>query len=251
MKLQRSRIAALFATGAALAGAALLQAPAQALPQAPQAQQAVLATTFEDNFDGPAGQAPDSNKWRYDIGGSGWGNNERQYYTNSTRNSAKDGNGNLVITARRESGGFQCHYGTCEYTSARLLTAADVHPDLRPLRGPDQDPRHAGRLAGVLDARRPRRRLAEQRRDRHHGEHRPRAEHRVRHDARPGLLRRRRHRCGVPVTERAAVRATTSTPTASTGRRTRSPGTSTACSTSAGRRPTSAATSGSSTTRSS
>ncbi|MFB6726580.1 family 16 glycosylhydrolase [Kribbella sp. NPDC056345] len=123
MKLQRSRIAALFATGAALVGAALLQAPAQALPQAPQAEQAVLATTFEDNFDGPAGQAPDSNKWRYDIGGSGWGNNERQYYTNSTRNSAKDGNGNLVITARRESGGFQCHYGTCEYTSARLLTA--------------------------------------------------------------------------------------------------------------------------------
>ncbi|GAA1663646.1 glycoside hydrolase family 16 protein [Kribbella yunnanensis] len=123
MKLQRSRIAALFATGAALVGAALLQAPAQALPQAPQAEQAVLATTFEDNFDGPAGQAPDANKWRYDIGGSGWGNNERQYYTNSTRNSAKDGNGNLVITARRESGGFQCHYGTCEYTSARLLTA--------------------------------------------------------------------------------------------------------------------------------
>ncbi|GAB3949894.1 glycoside hydrolase family 16 protein [Kribbella albertanoniae] len=126
MKLQRSRIAALFATGAALVGAALLQAPAQALPQAPQApqaEQAVLATTFEDNFDGPAGQAPDSNKWRYDIGGSGWGNAERQYYTNSTRNSAKDGAGNLVITARKESGGFQCHYGTCEYTSARLLTA--------------------------------------------------------------------------------------------------------------------------------
>ncbi|MET7276790.1 family 16 glycosylhydrolase [Kribbella sp. NPDC005582] len=123
MKFQRSRVAAVVATGAAIIGTSLLQAPAQAQQQAPQAAAAVLATTFEDNFDGPAGQAPDSNKWRYDIGGSGWGNAERQYYTNSTRNSAKDGNGNLVITARRESGGFQCHYGTCEYTSARLLTA--------------------------------------------------------------------------------------------------------------------------------
>jgi beta-glucanase (GH16 family) len=123
MRLQRSRVAAIVAMSAALVGTSLLQAPAQAQQQAPQAANAALATTFEDNFDGPAGQAPDAGKWRYDIGGSGWGNDERQYYTNSTRNSAKDGNGNLVITARQESGGFQCHYGTCQYTSARLLTA--------------------------------------------------------------------------------------------------------------------------------
>ncbi|MFI5731773.1 family 16 glycosylhydrolase [Kribbella sp. NPDC051587] len=123
MRLQRSRVAAIVAMGAALVGTSLLQAPAQAQQQAPQAASAALATTFEDNFDGPAGQAPDASKWRYDIGGSGWGNDERQYYTNSTRNSAKDGNGNLVITARQENGGFQCHYGPCQYTSARLLTA--------------------------------------------------------------------------------------------------------------------------------
>jgi beta-glucanase (GH16 family) len=61
----------------------------------------------------------------FDIGGSGWGNNEQQYYTNSTRNAAMDGAGNLVITARRENpSNFQCHYGTCQYTSARLLTSA-------------------------------------------------------------------------------------------------------------------------------
>ncbi|GAB2670523.1 ricin-type beta-trefoil lectin domain protein [Kribbella swartbergensis] len=118
--MKRSRITALVALGAALVGSALLQAPATARPEAAAAPTAVI---WEDNFDGPAGQAPDPAKWRYDIGGSGWGNNERQYYTNSTRNSALDGNGNLVITARRESGGHQCHYGTCEYTSARLLTA--------------------------------------------------------------------------------------------------------------------------------
>ena len=34
-----------------------------------------------------------------------------------------DGQGNLAITARRENpNNYQCHYGTCEYTSARLLT---------------------------------------------------------------------------------------------------------------------------------
>jgi len=32
--------------------------------------------------------APDPVKWGYDIGGSGWGNNELQYYTNSTNNSS-------------------------------------------------------------------------------------------------------------------------------------------------------------------
>ncbi|WP_455430775.1 glycoside hydrolase family 16 protein [Phytohabitans flavus] len=61
------------------------------------------AMTWSDEFNGAAGSAPDPSKWRYDIGGSGWGNNEQQYYTNSTRNAAMDGAGNLVITARREN----------------------------------------------------------------------------------------------------------------------------------------------------
>ncbi|MGW6501194.1 RICIN domain-containing protein [Nonomuraea angiospora] len=80
---------------------------------------------WSDEFNGAAGSAVDQSKWRFDIGGSGWGNNEQQYYTDSTRNAAMDGAGNLVITARRENpAGYQCHYGTCQYTSARLLTAA-------------------------------------------------------------------------------------------------------------------------------
>ncbi|MDX6261305.1 MAG: hypothetical protein QOH84_2993 [Kribbellaceae bacterium] len=132
MRLPRTRFrtAALLAAGAALIGTALLQSPATAGTSAidaaasPMAANAVGPVIWEDNFDGPAGQAPNASKWRYDIGGSGWGNNEREYYTNSTSNSALDGGGNLVITARRESGGHSCWYGTCEYTSARLLTAA-------------------------------------------------------------------------------------------------------------------------------
>ncbi|MCK2215013.1 family 16 glycosylhydrolase [Actinomadura sp. ATCC 31491] len=80
---------------------------------------------WSDEFDGAAGSAVDAAKWRFDIGGGGWGNNEQEYYTNSTRNAALDGAGNLVITARRENpANYQCHYGTCQYTSARLLTSA-------------------------------------------------------------------------------------------------------------------------------
>lgn len=78
---------------------------------------------WSDEFNGAAGQLPDPNKWGRDIGGGGFGNAEHQYYTDSASNAALDGNGNLVITARRENpNNYQCWYGRCEYTSARLLT---------------------------------------------------------------------------------------------------------------------------------
>ncbi|WP_152570612.1 RICIN domain-containing protein [Paenibacillus tyrfis] len=71
---------------------------------------------WSDEFNGNFGAAPDSRKWKYDIGGSGWGNNELQYYTDSRNNSYLDGNGNLVIKAVKEN------FGGNSYTSARLLT---------------------------------------------------------------------------------------------------------------------------------
>ncbi|GAB1823459.1 family 16 glycosylhydrolase [Herbidospora sp. RD11066] len=90
----------------------------------PQAQAAIGPVTWSDEFNAPAGTSIDGSKWKFDIGGSGWGNNEQQYYTNSTRNVAHDGAGNLAITARRENpSNLQCHYGTCQYTSGRILTA--------------------------------------------------------------------------------------------------------------------------------
>lgn len=73
--------------------------------------------TFYDDFDGPAGSAPDPAKWTYDLGGGGWGNNELQIYTNARANSYVDGNSNLVVSAVQttEAGGKT-------YTSARLKT---------------------------------------------------------------------------------------------------------------------------------
>jgi beta-glucanase (GH16 family) len=114
--MPRSRILA--ALVASLAIAAVLTVPAGGTATA-----AVGNLTWSDEFNGPAGTAPDSARWGRDIGGHGWGNNELEYYTNSTSNAAMDGNGNLVITARRENpAGYSCHYGSCQYTSARLLT---------------------------------------------------------------------------------------------------------------------------------
>ena len=73
--------------------------------------------TFADEFDGPAGSAPDPSKWTYDLGGGGWGNGELETYTSSRENSFLDGNGNLVIRATRT-----VTQGTAAYRSARLKT---------------------------------------------------------------------------------------------------------------------------------
>ncbi len=70
---------------------------------------------WADEFDQPDGSSPDSSKWTFDIGASGWGNNEWQYYTSRT-NNARIENGHLVIEAKQES------FSGADYTSARLKT---------------------------------------------------------------------------------------------------------------------------------
>jgi len=69
---------------------------------------------WSDDFDGPAGSPPDPNKWTYDTGAGGWGNQELETYTSSRDNSYLDGNGNLVIEIREPAPG--------QYTSGRLKT---------------------------------------------------------------------------------------------------------------------------------
>ena len=76
---------------------------------------------WSDEFDGPAGSAPNSSKWGYDIGGGGWGNKELETYTNRTQNASLDGDGNLVIKVIKETFTGPDRI-TREYTSARLLT---------------------------------------------------------------------------------------------------------------------------------
>lgn len=59
---------------------------------------------------------PDINKWAFEEGGNGWGNNELQYYTRSDTSNAVVSNGVLKITALKE------HKENSKYTSARLVT---------------------------------------------------------------------------------------------------------------------------------
>jgi glycerophosphoryl diester phosphodiesterase len=71
-----------------------------------------LAWSDEFNYNG----LPDSTKWNYDVGGSGFGNNELQYYTQNDTSNAVVRNGLLRITARKQERDGK------SYTSARLLT---------------------------------------------------------------------------------------------------------------------------------
>jgi len=78
------------------------------------------ALVWSDEFNGKNGSQPDPSKWTYDIGGSGWGNHELEYYTNR-RENARIENGNLVIAARQEP--YKAPNGAdFDYTSARLKT---------------------------------------------------------------------------------------------------------------------------------
>ena len=70
---------------------------------------------WSDEFDGPAGQLPDPANWTFDIG-TDWGNRQLEYDTDRPENVSLDGNGNLAITARRES------YRGSAYTSGRIKT---------------------------------------------------------------------------------------------------------------------------------
>lgn len=71
--------------------------------------------TWEDEFEGSAGQGPDSRSWTFDIG-TDWGNGQLEYDTNRPENVALDGAGHLAITARREPWEGQ------QFTSGRITT---------------------------------------------------------------------------------------------------------------------------------
>ena len=85
------------------------------VPQPPVDKNWKFETTpvWADEFD--VAGVPNTTKWGYDLGGSGWGNNELQYYTDALAN-AKVENGKLVITAIKENVGGK------NYTSARLVS---------------------------------------------------------------------------------------------------------------------------------
>jgi beta-glucanase (GH16 family) len=86
--------------------------------------------TWSDEFDLPDGSAVAPTKWTQETGNGGWSTNqEREYYTPGTANAVVQG-GMLVITAQTEgASAYTCQYGTCQYTSARMNTAASFQQE--------------------------------------------------------------------------------------------------------------------------
>ncbi len=76
--------------------------------------QATWELAWSDEFDYTG--LPDPNRWSYDVGGNGWGNQEAQYYTENREENARVDGDHLIIEARRET------FGGRNYTSARLVT---------------------------------------------------------------------------------------------------------------------------------
>lgn len=81
----------------------------------------VWELVWSDEFEGAAGELPDPQKWGFDVG-TDWGNQQLEYDTDRAENASLDGNGNLAITARRESFMGQ------DYTSARITTENKFEP---------------------------------------------------------------------------------------------------------------------------
>ena len=82
--------------------------PAEGLPGSWQ-------LVWSDEFKQPDGTKPDPAKWGYDTGGNGFGNNEKEYYTDRTNNVRVE-DGKLVIEAQKEN------FSGRHYTSGRILT---------------------------------------------------------------------------------------------------------------------------------
>lgn len=81
----------------------------------PEIETPTWQLTWQDEFEGPAGQLPDPAKWNFDIG-TDWGNQQLEYDTDRAENASLDGDGNLAITARLES------FAGRPFTSARITT---------------------------------------------------------------------------------------------------------------------------------
>jgi hypothetical protein len=122
--LRRVLIAVLSTLGLAAATATAFTLPANASAPTPPSG---WTQVFLDDFNGSAGTGVSTTNWQYDTGTSypggaaNWGTGEVESMTSSTNNVALDGNGNLLITPRRDASG--------NWTSGRIeTTRTDFQP---------------------------------------------------------------------------------------------------------------------------
>ncbi|SOE07880.1 glycoside hydrolase family 16 protein [Streptomyces sp. Ag109_G2-15] len=122
--LRRALVAAVATLGLAAAVATAATAPANASAPTPPSG---WTQVFLDDFNGSAGSGVNTSDWQYDTGTSypggaaNWGTGEVETMTSSTNNVSLDGNGNLLITPRRDASG--------NWTSGRIeTTRTDFQP---------------------------------------------------------------------------------------------------------------------------
>ncbi|GAA3052621.1 glycoside hydrolase family 16 protein [Streptomyces glomeratus] len=115
--LRRVLVAVLGTMGVAVAAATAATLPANASAPTPPSG---WTQVFLDDFNGAAGSGVDTADWQYDTGTSypggpaNWGTGEVETMTSGTGNVSLDGNGNLLITPRRDASG--------NWTSGRIET---------------------------------------------------------------------------------------------------------------------------------
>ncbi|RRQ84567.1 glycoside hydrolase family 16 protein [Streptomyces griseofuscus] len=122
--VRRALMAAVATFGLAAAVATAATGPADASAPAPPSG---WSQVFLDDFDGAAGSSINTSNWQFDTGtsypgGAGsWGTGEVESMTSSTSNVSLDGNGDLLITPRRDASG--------NWTSGRIeTTRTDFQP---------------------------------------------------------------------------------------------------------------------------
>jgi beta-glucanase (GH16 family) len=80
-----------------------------------------------EEFDGPAGSAPNPATWNVEVDDSPF-NQEKQAYTSRPSNVSLDGAGHLALTAQREALGASDLASALPYTSGRVNTKGLVTP---------------------------------------------------------------------------------------------------------------------------
>lgn len=122
--MKRSKLALVAIQIAILALISIAITPSSNAASAPLAKKYL----WQVEFNGKAGQAPLSKYFKFNTGGGGWGNSEEQFYVNTRKTSATDGNGKMVFTASKISYDLPSSdkYFPYKYKSARIHTNGKV-----------------------------------------------------------------------------------------------------------------------------
>jgi len=109
--------------GSVLAGTGSAGAASQ---QSPIPDNALVTSTFADEFNGAAGSQPDSSKWEMQTNGGLFKHESLATYTTSPQNVYLDGRGHLHITVRKDMSSGSPVY-TTGFVTSKSLVGPEMH----------------------------------------------------------------------------------------------------------------------------